>query len=47
MATYDWQVAKTVLTDNDKDRIVCLYLNRRPDGTVSEVVFPTREPYNR
>jgi hypothetical protein len=39
MATYDWSIAKTVLTENEKDRIVCLSINRRPDGTVSESVF--------
>jgi len=39
MATYDWQVAKAVLTDSEKDRLVCLYLNRRPDGVVSGLVF--------
>jgi len=42
MATYNWQVAKTVLTDNDKDRLVCLYLNRRPDGSVSEIMVSQR-----
>lgn len=35
MAPYDYKIAKTVLTDKDKDRLVCLYLNRRQDGTVS------------
>lgn len=39
MATYDYQIAKTVLTDVEKDRILCIYLNHRPDGTVSERVF--------
>jgi hypothetical protein len=39
MATYDYQIAKTVVTDVEKDRILCIYLNRRPDGTVSERVF--------
>jgi hypothetical protein len=38
MATYDYQVAKTVLTDVEKDRILCIYLNRRPDGSVSDLV---------
>jgi len=37
MATYDYQIAKTVLSDKDKDRLVCLYLNRRPDGNVRTV----------
>lgn len=32
--SYDYQIAKTVLTDRDKDRLVCLFLNRRPDGNV-------------
>jgi len=32
--SYDYQIAKTVLNDKDKDRLVCLYLNRRPDGNV-------------
>jgi hypothetical protein len=32
--SYDYQIAKTILTDKDKDRLVCLYLNRRPDGNV-------------
>jgi hypothetical protein len=40
MATYDYQIAKSVLTENEKDRILCIYLNRRPDGTVSKRVFP-------
>jgi hypothetical protein len=39
MATYDYRVAKSVLTENDKDRALCVYLNRRPDGTVNESVF--------
>ena len=38
MATYDYQIAKTVLTDVEKDRILCIYLNRRPDGSVSRRV---------
>ena len=32
--SYDYQIAKTVLTDRDKDRLVCLFLNRCPDGNV-------------
>jgi hypothetical protein len=35
MACYDYQIAKDVLSDNDKNRLVCLYLNRRPPGDVS------------
>lgn len=38
MATYDWSIAKAVLTESEKDRLVCLHLNRRPDGTVSELI---------
>ena len=32
--SYDYSIAKTVLTDKDKDRLVCICLNRRPDGNV-------------
>ena len=32
--SYDYHIAKNVLTDKDKDRLVCLFLNRRPDGNV-------------
>jgi hypothetical protein len=42
MATYSYSVAKTVLTENEKDRLVCLSLNRRPDGSVSESVSQSR-----
>lgn len=41
---YDYQVAKTVLTDKDKDRLVCLYLNRRADGNVRTVSPITPSP---
>ena len=32
--SYDCSIAKTVLIDKDKDRLVCICLNRRPDGNV-------------
>ena len=32
--SYDYQIAKTVLSDKDKDRLLCIYLNRRADGNV-------------
>ncbi|GAB7323087.1 hypothetical protein MBLNU13_g05598t1 [Cladosporium sp. NU13] len=32
--SYDYNIAKTVLSDRDKDRLVCLFLNRRSDGNV-------------
>jgi hypothetical protein len=35
MASYNYQVAKDVLSDTDKNRLVCLYLSRRPLGDVS------------
>lgn len=34
MASYDYNIAKDVLSDNDKNRLVCLWLNRTPDGQV-------------
>lgn len=43
MATYDFQIAKEVLAESKKDRILCVYLNRRPDGTVSGRVLPIEE----
>lgn len=34
MASYDYNIAKDILTDNDKNRLVCIWLNRAPDGQV-------------
>lgn len=34
MASYDYNIAKDVLTDNDKNRFVCIWLNRGQDGQV-------------
>lgn len=35
--SYDYQIAKTVLSDKDRDRLLCLFLNRRPDGNVRAI----------
>jgi hypothetical protein len=35
MPSYDFKIAKTVLSDKDKDRLACLYLSLRPDGSAS------------
>jgi hypothetical protein len=44
MATYDYKIAKEVLTDVEKDRILCIYLNRRPDGNVSDLLSSHANP---
>lgn len=35
MPLYDYKIAKTVLSDKDKERFLCLFLSTRSDGTVS------------
>jgi hypothetical protein len=42
--SYNYQIAKTVLNDKDKDRLVCLFLNRRPDGNVRTTPHFTLSP---
>lgn len=44
MASYDYNIAKDILTDNDKNRLVCIWLNRAPDGQV-RFFFPAGIQY--
>lgn len=37
--TYNFEVAKTVLSANDKDRLVCLYLNCDPKAVSHQLEF--------